>query len=108
MRPFLLFPDPGIGTWSFLRLIYVGVPPALSERLAMASRLALFPLPAGFPSLISCEKTALLHQSLHKSPSFFIGRQELSDFAKISLYSTWVLNMNKAECYLPTCLGSFN
>jgi len=33
---------------------------------------ALFPLPAGFPPLISCEKTAPLRQSLQKSPSSFI------------------------------------
>jgi len=43
MRPFLLFPDPRIGTWSFLRLIFGGVLP-------------LFPLSAGFPPLISREK----------------------------------------------------
>jgi hypothetical protein len=49
MRPFLLLPDPRIGTWSFLRLIDGGVPPASPERLALAGRLALFPLPAGFP-----------------------------------------------------------
>jgi hypothetical protein len=45
----------------------------------------LFPLPAGFPPLISCEKTAPLRQSLQKSPPSFLGLQRLSGCAKISI-----------------------
>jgi len=45
---------------------------------------ALFPLSAGFPPLISCEKTAPLRQSLQKSPPSFLGLQRLSGCAKTS------------------------
>jgi len=64
---------PRLPGWSFLQLICGGVLP-------------LFPLPAGFPPLISCEKTAPSHQSLHKSPPSFLGWQEMSGFSKASRY----------------------
>jgi len=62
---------PRLPGWSFQQLIYGGVLP-------------LFPLQTGFPPLINCEKTAPLHQSLHKSPSSFLGWQEMSGFSKVS------------------------
>jgi hypothetical protein len=40
----------------------------------------------GFPPLISCEKTAPLHQSLQKSAPSFLGLQRLLGCAKISEY----------------------
>ena len=62
---------PRLPGWSFQQRIYGGVLP-------------IFPLQAGFPPLIRCEKTAPLHQSLQKSPPPFRGLQGLSGCAKIS------------------------
>ena len=62
---------PRLSGWSFQQRICGGVLP-------------LFPLSAGFPPLISCEKRAPFHQSLQKSPYSFTGWQKWSGFAKLS------------------------
>ena len=72
---------PRLPGWPFQQLIYGGALP-------------IFPLQAGFPPLISCEKTAPLRQSLQKSPPSFLGLQRLSGctnigwnlFTRCSLY----------------------
>jgi len=63
---------PRLTGWSFQQLIHEGILP-------------FFPLLAGFPPLISCEKTAPLHQSLQKSLHSFVGWQKLSRYAGLTL-----------------------